>query len=49
VRIEAFNLFDTAHLANPQTAVNNSLFGRVTGLRGGTQPRVIQLGGKLIF
>jgi hypothetical protein len=49
IRIEAFNLFNTAHLGTPQTAINNSLFGRVTGLRTGTQPRVIQLGGKLIF
>jgi hypothetical protein len=29
--------------------VNNVNFGRVTGLRGGTLPRTIQLGAKFIF
>jgi hypothetical protein len=49
IRIEAFNLFNAAHLGNPVTAVNNTQFGRVTSLRGGTLPRVIQLGAKFLF
>ena len=49
LRIEAFNVFNTAHLGNPVTAINSTTFGRVTGLRGGTQPRVIQLGAKVLF
>lgn len=49
VRVEVFNAFNKAHLANPVNAVNNVNFGRVTGLRGGTLPRTIQLGAKFIF
>jgi hypothetical protein len=49
LRIEAFNVFNKAHLANPQNATNNPVFGRVTALRTGTQPRVIQLGAKVLF
>jgi hypothetical protein len=55
LRVEAFNLFNTAHLAmtndmtNPFLQTNNPLFGRVTSLRAGTLPRVIQLGAKFIF
>jgi outer membrane receptor protein involved in Fe transport len=49
LRIEAFNVFNEAHLANPQNATNNTVFGRVTALRTGTQPRVIQLGAKVLF
>jgi hypothetical protein len=49
LRVEVFNLFNKAHLANPVSAVNDTLFGRVTALRSGTNPRTIQLGGKLSF
>lgn len=49
LRVEVFNLFNTAHLANPVNAVNDTLFGVVTGLRGGTNPRTIQVGGKFSF
>jgi hypothetical protein len=38
LRVEAFNIFNTAHLGNPVGAINNVNFGRVVGLRGGTQP-----------
>jgi hypothetical protein len=49
LRLEAFNVFNTAHLANPVSAINSTLFGRVTTLRGGTLPRSIQLGAKFVF
>ena len=55
LRLEAFNVFNKAHLimtndtVNPFIQTNNPLFGRVTSLRTGTLPRVIQLGAKLIF
>ena len=48
-RIEAFNVFNKAHLANPTTAVNNTTFGRVTSLRTNTQPRVVQIGARFMF
>jgi hypothetical protein len=55
LRLEAFNVFNTAHLTmwndpnNPIVLVNSATFGRVTSLRGGTLPRVIQLGAKVLF
>jgi hypothetical protein len=49
LRVETFNLFDRAHLGNPVNATNSPVFGRVTGVRGGTNPRVIQLGARFIF
>jgi hypothetical protein len=50
LRVEVFNVFNEAHLFVPDTiATNSPTFGRVTSLRPQTQPRVIQLGGKLIF
>jgi hypothetical protein len=49
IRIEAFNVFNRAHLANPVGVLNDTLFGRSTSLRGGTSPRVIQLGAKWLF
>jgi hypothetical protein len=49
LRIEAFNLFNKAHLANPVASTDSTLFGRVTGLRGGTNPRTLQIGAKFSF
>jgi hypothetical protein len=55
LRLEAFNVFNKPHLVmtndmtNPFLQTNNPLFGRVTSLRTGTLPRVIQLGAKFIF
>ncbi len=47
IRVEVFNLFNKPHLANPVSATNSTLFGRVTGLR--RDPRVIQLGARFVF
>jgi hypothetical protein len=53
LRIEAYNVLNTANLANPNTNVANVNFGRVTALRtaGGDLPgsRVIQLAAKFMF
>lgn len=55
LRLEAFNVFNEAHLimsndlVTPVTQVNNTTFGRVTSLRTGTLPRVLQLGVKFLF
>jgi hypothetical protein len=49
IRVEVFNVFNKAHLGNPVGAVNSPVFGTVTGVRGGTNPRVVQLGAKFIF
>jgi hypothetical protein len=49
VRLEMFNAFNWVSLGNPSGVVDNANFGRVTGLRGGTGARVIQLGGKWTF
>jgi len=55
LRLEAFNVFNRAHLVmtndmtNPFIQTNSPVFGRVTSLRSQTQPRVIQLGAKLLF
>jgi outer membrane receptor protein involved in Fe transport len=54
-RLETFNVFNTAHLTmvgdqnNPLVLTNSATFGRVTQLRTGTQPRVLQLGVKFFF
>ncbi|PYR47130.1 MAG: hypothetical protein DMF89_19810 [Acidobacteria bacterium] len=49
LRVEMFNVFNKAQLRNPTTATNSTTFGQVTGVRDGTQPRVIQIGLKFIF
>ena len=49
LRAEVFNLLNTVTPGNPQTTLGSSDFGRVTGLAGGTAPRVIQLGAKYQF
>src|SRR5262249_48384197 len=40
-RVELFNAFNTVQFANPDTAVTNSTFGRITATS--VAPRVIQL------
>ncbi|HSL23626.1 MAG TPA: TonB-dependent receptor [Vicinamibacterales bacterium] len=47
LRVEAFNVFNRAHLNNPVSTTNDGNFGRVVSLR--RDPRVIQLGAKFIF
>jgi len=47
VRVEAFNVFNAAHLANPVSAVDSPVFGQVRGLR--RDPRIIQLGARFSF
>jgi hypothetical protein len=49
LRLEAdfFNIFNTAHFSNPNTAMGNSAFGKIGGDR--LPPRLIQLGAKFSF
>jgi hypothetical protein len=47
LRIETFNLFDRAHLANPATQFGAGNFGRISGTR--FPSREIQLGARLLF
>jgi hypothetical protein len=52
MRLELFNAFNWVNLNNPQTAVNNTNFGRVTAARGNGEtggPRVVQLGARWTF
>jgi hypothetical protein len=49
LRLEAFNVLNTVTPGNPQTTLGTADFGKVTGLAGGTAPRVIQLGAKYQF
>jgi Carboxypeptidase regulatory-like domain/TonB dependent receptor len=49
LRLEAFNLLNTVTPGNPSTTLGTTDFGKVTGLAGGTAPRVIQLGAKYQF
>lgn len=45
-RAEFFNVFNHTLLNNPDTAVNDSTFGRITSAR---DPRILQMALKLIF
>ncbi len=45
-RLEMFNAFNHAQFGNPVAAAENTNFGLVTGAR---QPRLVQLGMKLLF
>jgi hypothetical protein len=40
IRMEAFNVFDAVHLNNPNGALNNVNFGRITSA---LDPRIVQL------
>ena len=46
VRIEAFNVFDNVQLNNPNGAMNNANFGRITSAR---PPRVMQVAARFEF
>jgi hypothetical protein len=46
-RVEAFNLFNTAHFAPPELGANNSNFGQLSVITG--KPRVLQFAAKLTF
>ena len=46
VRFEAFNVLNKKNYNNPQTAINNANFGRITGASGS---RTFQLGARLTF
>jgi hypothetical protein len=49
LRFEAFNLFNHVNFANPVGDVSSGNFGRITGIRLGSNSRLIQLGAKFIF
>jgi hypothetical protein len=52
LRVEAYNVFDTLNLTNPNANVANTNFGRVTALRapaGLPGARLVQLGAKFMF
>ena len=46
VRAEFFNAFNTVNWSNPNTNIQTTNFGRITGAGG---MRRIELGGKLLF
>jgi len=46
VRMDMFNALNRMNLSNPQQAINNANFGRITGASGA---RVLQFGGRLTF
>lgn len=47
LRVEAFNTFNTTRLGNPGTTLSNSTtFGKITTA---LDPRILQIGGKLVF
>jgi hypothetical protein len=50
-RLEAFNALNRPQFGNPGQLnfTNLTNFSRITGLRGGTNPRVLQLAGKIYF
>jgi len=47
LRIEAFNVFNHAQFANPNTTFGNAAFGSITGTR--LTPREVQLGVRFLF
>jgi TonB dependent receptor-like, beta-barrel len=52
LRVEAYNVFNTLNLANPNTNVSNTNFGRVTSVRapsGLPGARLVQVGAKFLF
>ena len=46
VRVDMFNAMNRMNLSNPQQAINNANFGRITGA---ASARVLQFGGRLTF
>jgi len=49
LRLEGYNVFNHTNFANPSGNVASTLFGRISGARRFTTPRVVQLGAKFIF
>jgi hypothetical protein len=53
LRVEAYNVFNTLNLNNPNTSTNATTFGRVTSIRtpggGLTGARLAQVGLKFWF
>ena len=49
MRLEAYNLFNHTNFANPVGDVSSGNFGRITGIRLGSNSRLVQLGAKFIF
>jgi hypothetical protein len=49
LRMETFNLLNTVNPDNPVSTMSSPDFGRITGLAGGTAPRIIQLAVKYLF
>lgn len=48
-RFESFNILNHANFGNPDGNAGNGTFGRITGLAGGSVPRIIELGLKFQF
>jgi len=49
MRAEAFNLFNHANLANPNVTFGATNFGTITSVQTNTNPRILQLAGKINF
>jgi hypothetical protein len=50
IRADIFNFLNVKNYDNPQTAINNPNFGRITGATSdGKRARVFQFGGRLTF
>lgn len=49
LRMETFNLLNNVNPDNPVSTMSSPDFGRITGLAGGTAPRIIQLAVKYLF
>jgi hypothetical protein len=46
LRLEAFNVFNTLNLNNPETGLNRPTFGQILGA---SDPRIMQFGVKYTF
>jgi hypothetical protein len=49
LRWEVFNVLNTVNLENPVATLSSPDFGKITGLAGGTAPRIMQLAVKYQF
>lgn len=47
IRGEATNVFNLTNLGSPNTTMNGSTFGKITGSNGSN--RIIQVGGRFLF
>jgi len=48
-RAEFFNIFNRVNLANPNGTLSSPKFGTISGLAGGTAPRIVQLAARYNF